>query len=134
MSKILILANSSGGLYNFRFELIERLIRDGHRIFFTVPNSLENEKVQLLIKANAEYIQIKMNRRGINPLQELRLIKEYRTIIKEKDPDLILTYTIKPNIYGTYVASRYGKPVIMNITGIGSSLSNGGFGVNIIKR
>ena len=50
MSKILIVANSSGGLYNFRFELIERLIRDGHRIFFTVPNSLENEKVQLLIK------------------------------------------------------------------------------------
>ena len=43
--------------------------------YFTVPNSLENEKVQLLIKANAEYIQIKMNRRGINPLQELRLIK-----------------------------------------------------------
>jgi len=124
MKKILILANNSVGLYNFRFELIEELIRQGNKVYFSLPESLEDTKVQLLIEAGAKHIQTHINRRGINPIEDLKLIIEYKKIIKRINPDIILTYTIKPNIYGTYAASTLNKPVIMNITGIGTSLTN----------
>ena len=132
--KILILTNSTGGLYNFRIELIEKLISVGYEVYFSVPESIENAKVKSIIKTGANHIQTSINRRGMNPLQELSLIKKYITIIKEVNPDLILTYTIKPNIYGTYVASRYGKSVIMNITGIGTSLNNNGNLAKLVKK
>ncbi|PAL14210.1 glycosyltransferase family 4 protein [Peribacillus simplex] len=124
MKKILILANNSVGLYNFRFELINELINQGFEVYFSLPEQKDEAKVQLIIKTGAKHIQTYINRRGINPLEDLKLIKEYKKIIREVNPDLILTYTIKPNIYGTYAANILKKPVIMNITGIGTSLTN----------
>lgn len=124
MNKILILANSSLGLYNFRFELIKELLAQGYDVYFSLPESVEDEKVRLLIEIGAKHIQTYINRRGINLFEDLKLIKEYKKIIREVNPDIILTYTIKPNIYGTYVASKYKKPIMMNITGIGTSLTN----------
>lgn len=124
MKRVLILANNAVGLYNFRFELIQKLLNENYDVHFSVPESIENEKVKLIVEAGAKHIQTYINRRGINPFEDLKLVKEYKKIIKEVNPDVILTYTIKPNIYGTYAASRYKKPVIMNITGIGTSLTN----------
>jgi glycosyltransferase involved in cell wall biosynthesis len=125
MKKILILANAIGGLYNFRFELVQRLVSEGHEIYFSVPEATENEKVKLMADTGAKHIQTYINRRGINPVEDFNLVKEYTKIIKEVNPDLVLTYTIKPNIYGTYAANKYKKPIIINITGIGSSLATG---------
>jgi galacturonosyltransferase len=48
----------------------------------------------------------------------------YMKIIRQVNPDIVLTFTVKPNIYGAYAAIRYKKPVIMNITGLGSSQEN----------
>lgn len=133
MKKILILANASAGLYNFRIELVQRLLKEGYEVYFSVPESIEDKKVKLIVETEAKHIQTYINRRGMNPLEDFKLIREYKRIIKEIDPDLILTYTIKPNIYGNYVANKYGKPVIMNITGIGSSLASGKL-KNIVKE
>lgn len=133
MKKILILANSAGGLYNFRCELITELINQGYDVYFAVPESTGNKKVKLLIDIGAEYIQTHMDRRGTNPFEDLKLIKKYKEIVENLHPDVILTYTIKPNIYGNYVASKFKIPVIMNITGLGSSFANGKL-KNIIKR
>lgn len=127
MKKILILANNSGGLYHFRFELIEELINRSFEVYFAVPQGRDNNKVRLIEKIGAKYIHTPMNRRGMNPLEDIKLINNYKQIIKEVDPDIILTYTIKPNIYGNYVANKFKVPVIMNITGIGSSLVTGRF-------
>jgi len=124
MKKVLILANASGGLYNFRFELIERLLAEGYEVYFSVPESQKDSKVQLIIEAGAKHIKTRINRRGINPIEDLKLILEYKKIIKTINPDIILTYTIKPNIYGTYAASKYKKPVVMNITGVGTAFTN----------
>ncbi|WP_094549347.1 glycosyltransferase family 4 protein [Petroclostridium xylanilyticum] len=124
MKKILILANNAVGLYNFRFELIKELINRGNEVFFSLPETIEDKKVKLIIESGAKYIHTHINRRGINPFEDLKLIKEYKKILKEVNPDVVLTYTIKPNIYGTYAASRQKKPVMMNITGIGTSLTD----------
>ena len=124
MNKILILANNSVGLYNFRFELIEELIKQNYEVYFSLPESAEDEKVRLLIDAGAIHMQTDIDRRGINPFKDLKLIKQYRKVINNVRPDIILTYTIKPNIYGAYVAEKFNKTVIMNITGIGTSLND----------
>lgn len=125
MKKILILANNSIGLYNFRFELIQRLIKERYEVYFAVPQLIDDDKVKLIKEAGGRYLYTPMSRRGMNPLEDLKLINNYKQIIKEINPDIILTYTIKPNIYGNYAANKFKKPVIMNITGIGSSLVSG---------
>lgn len=127
MKKILILANNSVGLYNFRFELIEELIKQGYEVYVSLPEATDDEKVKLLMMAGAKHIQIYINRRGSNLLEELKLIKEYKRIVKEINPDIVLTYTIKPNIYGTYAASIKKKPVLINVTGLGTSFTSSKF-------
>src|SRR5699024_6972038 len=112
---------SIDGLYSFRFELIERFLKENYEVYFSVPQSKNNEKVQSIIKIGAKYIYTPIDRRGMNPLNDLKVIKSYNKIIRDINPDIILTYTIKPNIYGSYVANKFNIPVIMNITGLGTS-------------
>lgn len=133
MKKILILANKATGLYNFRFELIQRLTEEKYKVYFALPETEDDKRIKLISETGASYIHTPMNRRGINPLEEVKLINIYKHVIKKIEPDVILTYTIKPNVYGTYVANKYNIPVIMNITGLGTSLNTGKF-KSIIKN
>ena len=122
----MILANNSIGLYNFRFELIQKLQKSNYEVYFSVPQNKDDQKVQLLIQSGAKYIHTPMNRRGMNPIEDLKLINLYKKIIKDINPDVILTYTIKPNIYGG-ILSRFMKiPYISNITGLGTAVDNKG--------
>jgi len=65
-----------------------------------------------------------MDRRGMDFFNELSVISSYKKIMKRIDPDIILSFTIKPNIYGAYVANKFAKPIIINITGLGSAFNN----------
>lgn len=121
--KILILANSDIGLYNFRKELLETLIKENNQIIIALPNG---QRISDLKKLGCQYFSIKLDRRGMNPLSDLLLLKRYCNLIKVLDPEMILTYTIKPNIYGGIAASLKHKEYITNITGLGSSIENGG--------
>lgn len=127
LKKVLILTNNASGLYSFRFELIERLIQMNFDVYFAVPQTMDDKKIGLITDSGAKYLYSPMNRRGMNPFEDLKLIKCYKKLIKDINPDVILTYTIKSNIYGNYVANKWGIPVIMNITGIGTSLASGKF-------
>lgn len=83
MKRILILANNAGGLYNFRFELINELINQNYQVYFAVPQSIENNKVKLIIESGARYIRTNINRRGTNPIEELKLIKNTRKLLQK---------------------------------------------------
>jgi galacturonosyltransferase len=122
MKKILILANSDLGLYRFRKELIIKLVEKGHQVVFSCPNG---PKVEPLIKFGATYYPVKIQRRSMNPWSDLKLFLTYLKLAKTIKPELILTYTIKPNIYGSLVARIKRVPVIVTITGLGTSLSQG---------
>ncbi len=124
MKKILILGNNSSGLYNFRLELIQKLVKLGYDVFFCVPEDESDLRVQQLIGSGANYIQTIMDRRGMDFFNELSVISSYKKIMKRIDPDIILSFTIKPNIYGAYVANKFAKPIIINITGLGSAFNN----------
>lgn len=121
--KILILANGANSLYGFRYEFIEALMNKGYDVYFSVPEEADDDYVRLLKQIGAIHLQTPMNRRGINPFEDFKLFQQYKKIIRHLTPDLILTYTIKPNIYGTFAARLCKRDVIVTITGIGSSLT-----------
>lgn len=119
--KILILANNDLGLYNFRKELIERLILEKNEIYISLPNG---KRVKDLEELGCKYIETEVDRRGTNPVKDCKLLLKYFKILKQIKPNIVLTYTIKPNIYGG-VACRIKKiPYICNITGLGTATEN----------
>lgn len=119
--KVLILANNDIGLYNFRKELIEKLIELKYEVYVSLPYG---DRVNDLINMGCEYIETDVDRRGTNPIKDFKLFNKYRKILKDVKPDVVLTYTIKPNIYGG-IACRIKKvPYICNITGLGTATEN----------
>ena len=121
--KYLVLANNSGGLYRFRKELMEHLIEDGHIVYAVTPFYTSVDELKLL---GINLIEAEMNRRGTNPLQELSLLNSYRRIIKKIHPDMIITYKIKPGIYGGLLARKAKIPYAVNITGLGTAFQKPG--------
>lgn len=124
MKKILILANSSSGLYDFRRDLIQKLIAEGFSISACNP---ENDKTAELSEIGCKCINTEMDRRGINPIHDFKLLLRYKKIINAEKPDLVITYTIKPNIYGGLVCCLKRVPYAANITGLGTAFENNGF-------
>jgi len=122
MKKVLILANNDVGLYKFRKELIQELVKE-YKVYISLP---DGEFIHQLKELGCEFINTSISRRGTNPITDLKLFINYRKIIKEVKPDVVLTYTIKPNVYGGMACKMSGIPYIVNITGLGSAVENGG--------
>ena len=130
MGRVLILTNSSGGLYDFRNEFVEALLAE-HQVFISLPDVV---KVKELLAEGAKVIHTPIHRRGMNPLEDLKLCRSYRGIMKVFQPDLVITYTIKPNIYGGFQAARLGIPYISTITGLGGAFDKTGLFLQLIIR
>lgn len=121
--QILILANHSGGLYDFRKDLISELKKYAS-VTVAVPH---NDRWEELHKLADRVIELPIDRRGMNPLHDSKLFRQYRSMLRENAPDLVLTYTIKPNIYGGLACRMAHVPYVANITGLGSAIENGGW-------
>ena len=121
--KILILGNSHLGLYKFRKELLQRLVKDGHEVYFSIP---DGEFVPQLKELGCIFLDTPMERRGTNPFKDMDLIRTYSFYLKEIRPDIVFTYTIKPNVYGGIACQKEKIPYVANITGLGSAVENGG--------
>ncbi len=119
--KILILANSDVGLFRFRKELINCLIASRYQIFISTPFG---NYIDYFIKLGCCCINTPIKRHGKNPLSDLKLLITYKKIIKTIKPDVVLTYTIKPNIYGGIVCRSKGINYLPNITGLGKAVEN----------
>lgn len=117
MMRILILANSDLGLYNFRKELIQSLINSGNEVLISLPYG---EKVDFLKEMGCTFIETSIDRRGINPFTDFLLLINYLKLINRYTPDKVITYTIKPNVYGGMISRLKKIPVYINITGLGT--------------
>lgn len=115
--KILISLNTSWNIYNFRVALIKALHSNGHEVFALAP---KDEYMVRLEALGIKCIPIKINPKGINPFTDIYLIRNYYSVFKRLQPDIILSYTIKPNIYGNIAARILHIPVINNISGLGT--------------
>ena len=120
--RILVLANFDLGLYNFRKELLQKLLDMGNEVYISLPYG---DKIEALEKMGCKFIETDIDRRGINPLTDFKLILKYLKIIKKTKPDKVITYTIKPNIYGGIACRIKKNPIYVNITGLGTAFNSG---------
>lgn len=118
--KILIITNHSYMLYRFRLELIKKLMED-YEVILSMPFVGHEEDFQ---KLGLCCIETKFERRGMNPIKDFALVREYEHQLKEINPDLAITYSIKPNIYAGWLCGRNGIPYASVIQGLGSAFEN----------
>lgn len=113
--RYLIISNNGGMLVIYRGALLRALLQRGS-VVACVPHGGEEE----LIKLGCEVVYADVDRRGINPINDVKLYKRYKKIIKEVNPDVVITYSIKPNIYGGYACRKLGVPYYLHVQGLGS--------------
>lgn len=122
--KILLLTNSLGGLYSFRKEVVESLINEGHRIIISSPAGIQAPFFEEL---GCTILTTEFSRKGMNPLKDFGLLMCYIRLLRRERPDVVLSYTIKPNLYGG-MACRFCKvSQIANVTGLGTAVENPGW-------
>lgn len=123
--KILIIANNATGLYRFRGMLIKELIERGNDVEAILPvaNDVNEQEVEKKLEMmGCSLKKVFMDCRGINPFKDIKLLLMYHKLIKKMVPDLVITYTIKPNIYGGCVCRMLRIPYVANITGLGTAV------------
>lgn len=119
--RILVLINDSVGLYNFRKELLQKFLQMNAEVYISVPNG---ERIDELVKFGCTFVDTTIDRRGINPKTDAKLMFFYWKLIKKLHPDMVITYTIKPNIYGGLMCRILRVPYAVNITGLGTAFQS----------
>jgi glycosyltransferase involved in cell wall biosynthesis len=130
MKKILMISNTTWSLYNFRYGLIEELLKNKYIVEILAPY---DESVEKLKKMGCIHYDIFLDRKTKNPFKDIKLFFEYQKNIKKIKPDIILSYTIKPNIYGSIAARKLKIPIINNITGLGNIFNKENLTTKIVK-
>lgn len=121
--RVLFLVNHEVVIYNFRLELVERLLAEGYEVHISTP---PGERVEKLRELGAVIHDISFDRHGIDPREEFGILRCYGRLMQEVKPLIVFGYTIKPNIYGALAANRCHIPFVANITGLGTVVENGG--------
>ena len=121
LKRLLVLANSDSSIFKFRQELLLDLSED-FQIGLGIPFG---QYIDEISNSNYELFDIPVDRHGMNPIEDFRLLRRYRALIRSFHPDVVLEYTIKPNLYGSIVCGRK-IPCLCNITGLGTALEKPG--------
>jgi glycosyltransferase involved in cell wall biosynthesis len=115
--KVAIVINTSWNIYNFRLGLVKALQKAGHEVIAIAPTDAYSQK---LVEKGCTFYPVAIDNKGANPLKDLKLTYAFMRLYKKVAPDVILHFTIKPNIYGTLAAKVLGIPVINNVSGLGT--------------
>jgi glycosyltransferase involved in cell wall biosynthesis len=115
---VVMTVNAAWNIWNFRRPLVEALLADGHRVTVVAP---EDDAVRDLTQMGCDFVPLTMSVQGLNPLKDLWLIARMRRIFSKAKPDVILSYTIKNNIFGALAAKTLGIPFFPNVTGLGTA-------------
>lgn len=127
--RILAADNHEDGMFKCRGELLERLCGMA-QVYISVP---DGKYVREMEKMGCVFEDIEIDRRGMNPLNEIKLISQYKKLLKKVKPDVVLTYSIKPNVYLGHLCARKKIPYIANVTGLGSAIRAGGLSAALTR-
>ncbi|RZK14183.1 MAG: glycosyltransferase family 1 protein, partial [Hymenobacter sp.] len=116
--RVAVVLNTSWNIWNFRRGLVEALQAAGHEVLAIAPP--DDYSSRLESELGCRYVPILMENKGTNPLKDAQLTRRFLTIYKRERPDVVLHFTIKPNIYGTLAAKLAGVPSINNVSGLGT--------------
>ncbi|GAB3193956.1 glycosyltransferase involved in cell wall biosynthesis [Pontibacter aydingkolensis] len=114
--RIAIVINTSWNIFNFRLSLIKALLAEGHEVVAIAPKDAYSKR---LVEAGCQFVPVAMEQ-GTNPFTDMMLIWRLYQTYKKVKPDVVLHYTIKPNIYGAIAAHWAGIPAINNVSGLGT--------------
>lgn len=120
--KYLIVTNHSYMLWQFRRELIAELLKNGEVAVSTPFVGHEND----FAKMGCRMIETKLERRGMNPLHDAELLRFYMCLLRTEKPDLVITYSIKPNIYAGMACRLLKIPYCVNVQGLGTAFQKKG--------
>ncbi len=126
--KIAILLNTSWNIYNFRAGLIKHFLTEKNEIICLAP---KDDYSHLLTEMGCSFIETPLDNKGINPFNDLKYCFSLWKILKKTRPDVIFAYTIKPNIYGNFVAKMLNIPVVSNVSGLGTVFIRENFSAKI---
>ena len=115
---IVILSNLTSYTYNFRYEILQKMIDRGHDVVVACHND-DDGKQKGLESLGCRMIEVPFNGKGTDPKEELRLLNTYKRLVREERPDIVFTFTIKMNLYGGIAAKKYRVPYVPMITGLG---------------
>lgn len=128
---IALLTNNDDDVYCFRKELIVGLLAEGYEMLISCP---DGPKFELMKDIPYRYDNPDIDRRGTNIIADGKLFLHYIKLFKKERPDVVLTYTAKPNVYASMAAKTFGIPYINNVTGIGSVVNMTGLKKAFILR
>jgi glycosyltransferase involved in cell wall biosynthesis len=124
--KIIVVTNTTWNIYNFRLPLLKSFEERGYQIIVAAP--LDEHITYLNELENSTHLHLhSLKRKGINPLEDWRFFMELLRVYRREKPDLVIHYTIKPNIYGNFAALLSGIPSICVVTGLGYSFIHNGW-------
>ena len=130
--RVVLAANSAWNIINFRSDLIRALKAAGYAPVVIAP--LDPAAEDRITALGVERIVIDMQRSGLNPIADYRLMRTYRRLLGKIRPIALLGFTIKPNIYGGMAARRLGIPLIANISGLGTAFIKQGPLLALVSR
>jgi len=116
--RILVLSNLTSYTYNFRFEILQAFVSAGHDVVVVCHNNDEGKQKELE-SLGCAMVEVPFNGKGTNPNEELKLLNTYKKLVKNQNPDIVFTFTIKMNLYGGLAAKKYNVPFVPMITGLG---------------
>ena len=123
MKKIVMLINDTTYAYNLRAAILRRLISEDYEVVVVGQLLKHQEKLK---EIGCRLIGVETGRHGTNPLDDFKLLLLYRKILKTEKPDVVLTYNIKPNVYGGMACKQLGIKYLPNVTGLGMPVENPG--------
>ncbi len=129
MAKILMLANDETTIYNFRREIVKAFADAEHEVVIAYPYGKHTKEIE---KLGCKTIHCEVSRHGTNIREDFKLFLEYLKLLKTETPDIVLTYTVKPNIYGSLACQLRRIPYLNNITGLGTVLQSDGIVAKLV--
>lgn len=128
---ILITVNAAWNIWNFRRPIVEALVGDGHRVTILAP---VDESLKDIENMGCNFIPLDMNVKGLNPIDYLKLFQNFKKNFMHEKPDVVLSFTIKNNIFGALAASASKTPFIPNVTGLGTAFLSTGIMQIVAER
>ncbi|WP_202411280.1 glycosyltransferase family 4 protein [Aeromonas veronii] len=128
--KLVLVANTSWSMFNFRRGVIGRLLDEGYLVTIIAPVDDFSDKLR---EMGCDVVGLQMSAKGTNPLQDIKLVHTLYSLYKKIAPDFIIHYTIKPNIYGSLAAKLANIPSLAITTGLGYTFVNDNFVAKVAR-
>ena len=128
--RVCICVNSLWNVLNFRMSLVAALQAAGCKVTVLAPM---DDNAAALREAGCHVIPVRFDSQGVSVIRDLRSVLDLGLALHRERPDVVLGFTVKPNIYGSLAARVFGVAVINNISGLGTVFIRGGWLTAVVR-